>query len=119
MPRRRPEVFYIKQGDTGPMIQEELIDDQPEGAWDLVGASVRFHLATESDGTGAVVVDGTATVIDAPERLVGYDWQVGDTDALEGTYYAEWEATLSDGKVRTFPSRDELNTRVVVSPDLA
>lgn len=107
----------IKRGDTWPPLTLRVTDgipvgDPPEpGPMDLTtAAEVRVIIKTE-DGPGIAL--GPATVTDAAEGKVTYDWQPGDTDDA-GKYDAEVEILWSSGGIQTVPSAgyDEININV-------
>ena len=105
--------FSIKQGNTAPAIRSTL-KDRNNIPVDITGAAVRFHMSLES--TGAIKVDGAASIIDAAAGVVQYSWTGANTDTA-GTYIAEWEVTYSGGTVETFPSNDY--NRVLIAEKLA
>lgn len=71
---------------------------------DLTGKTVRFIMT--SCATGVVKVNAAATVVDAEDGRVSYQWVGTDTDTV-GRYKAQWEVT-SDSRKRTFPPRGYL-----------
>lgn len=92
--------FYIKQSDDDPVISATLTDDEG-AAVDLTNATVDFHMA-EPRG-GQTVVDASATIVDAANGDVEYQWASSDTSKA-GRYRAEFQVTYSDGDVETFPN---------------
>lgn len=118
--KREQRPFRIKRGDTLGFLQLTLgapAIGEPET---LEDATVRFLLKRVGDNQTAVV--GTATVVDAAERIVRYEWQPGDTD-VPGYYYAEFEVTYpatesEPERVRTYPTGPENRLMVVVEADL-
>lgn len=105
-------VFKIKQNDTKPLLTVILKEDGV--VVDLTSATVMFHMGT--------IVDATATIVDATAGSVRYDWDAADT-AVAGQYPAEFEATLSSGRVETFPNTDVADDDeyllIVIGDDLA
>lgn len=85
------EIEY-KQGDSVPLQATLPVD--------LTNASVQFKLSDEKGGTA--IIDSGATIKDASNGVVAYQWQSGETDRT-GAYYIEWEVTYGDGGVETFP----------------
>ena len=100
--------FYIKTGDTGPALRRTLLDTSGD-AEDLTGATVAFHMESTD---GVVVVDGSATLVDAANGVVQYEWQSGDTDE-SGTFFGEFEVTFSDGIVQSYPNDGDIRIGVV------
>ena len=92
-------VFYIKQGDLSPSIQEYL-RNADGSAIVLTGCTVKFHMM---DSSGNVVINTAATIDNALTGQVHYDWSGSDT-ATAGTFYREWEVTLPSGKTVTTPN---------------
>lgn len=100
--------FTIKQNDTSPSILATLTDGN-NTAINLTSATVRMHMKSLE---GVIKIDSAATVINAVEGIVRYDWVAGDTDT-HGTYYVEFEVTYSDDAVETFPNTGSLSVVVV------
>jgi hypothetical protein len=103
------DTFYLKRGDTSPMMKYTLIPKT-----NLTGAVVVFNMTYK---TGLeVVVRQQAEVIGPPEDgVVGYEWAATDSENV-GEHSAEFEVTYVDGKVETFPNSDYI--RVLVTSDL-
>lgn len=99
-------VFHLKTGDTLPAMVAYLKNANGSSA-DLTGATVQLIWQREAADWGpantAVVYTGNATVVDAANGIVRYDWQIGDTNAA-GTYRFEWRATFLNGSQETFPN---------------
>jgi len=93
-------VIRMKRNDTLPSLEATL--KYSDGtAIDLTGATVKFYMA-KPDGT--VVINATATIVDAVNGKVRYEWQQGDLSE-EGRYHAEFEITFPNGDVLTAPSQ--------------
>jgi hypothetical protein len=94
----KPINFYIKRGDRLKSLRVTMLD----GATpiDLTTATVVFRMQLR-DRSSSVFVDN-ATVIDAVNGVVEYQWAAGTTDAA-GSYDAEFEATFASGKTETYP----------------
>lgn len=90
--------FPIKRNDTSPAIKVQCTDSTGT-AIDLSGASVSFHMTDDGD----TIVNSSATIMDASNGKVKYEWSDGDTDSA-GRYQAEFEVTYSDSSVETFPN---------------
>ena len=101
----------VKAFDTA--IDFTLTAELDGTALDLTGASVKFLIKSTADG--AVVVEDTATVTDAENGIAVYS--PGATfPTAAGAYEQEWEVTLADGKVISFPN--SYMNRVTVVDDL-
>jgi hypothetical protein len=108
--------FWIKRRDTArPVVIDCLEDDeQTPVEEDFTGATVEFHM----DVPGATVLVGDATIVDYDLRRLGYQWQdETETDHPAGEYAAEFEVTLEDGRVMTFPN--DRNLTIHITEDLA
>lgn len=79
---------------------------------DLTGASVRFIMMRRSAPLGDPKVDEAGTIVDDEFR---YAPSAGDVDEA-GDFIAEWQATLGDGTVQTWPEEGYL--LVVIREDL-
>jgi hypothetical protein len=108
------KVFYAKQADTAPAIEEKLYD-AAGAVIPLTGATVRFHLIRMSDG--ATILNKPATVVSVATAHVKYQWATGDL-ALAGRWEREWECTLADGRIITVPN-DRLGYDVKVARQVA
>lgn len=100
------EQFRIKRNDTSPAIKRKLLDSDGN-VINLTGASVRFYMSDK--------VAADATILNAIEGIVSYDWQDGDTDT-SGVHNAEFEVVYADGTKETFPN--DSNIIVVIASDL-
>jgi len=87
--------------DTRPAI-EAVLKRRDETVVDLTGCTVRFHLMKNK----VTVIDKPAEIVAATEGKVRFIWAVGDTDHV-GLCKAEFEVTFADGRVLTFPSKEE------------
>lgn len=120
---------YLKRNDTREPL--EVIAREADESGDLQplpfgpDTAVRFHMvqAATNEFTdqpmpspGAIVVNDDGYTIPATDGGMGYQWKPPDT-ALAGTFYAEFQLTFSDGRVLTFPNRE--NIIVHIDPDLA
>lgn len=99
--------FEIKQGDTRPRYEAQLLDNvgEPEEApIDLTTATnVKFFMRLKTDKT--IKVDaGDVDITDDATGMVSYEWQTGDTDTV-GVYEAEFVITWSDGGIETVPNK--------------
>jgi len=105
--------FYIKQNDTSPSLQATL-KDGADNAVDLTAATVRFHM--RQLGSQTVKVDSAATVSDADNGVVYYQWSASDTDTI-GSFEAEFEVTFSGGEIESFPNNRFI--QVEITDDIA
>ena len=80
-----------KRGDTVP-IEAKLPADISDAT------SVDFHLY----GGSEEMIGGAATVVDAPNGVVAYQFQDGETD-IHGKFAVEWQVNYEDGVEETFP----------------
>ena len=104
--------FFLKQNDTSPSLRAKLVG--PTGAvTNLAGCSVRFHMKLGSGS--ALKVDGIASIVDAPNGLVQYNWSPSDTNSV-GQFIGEFEVTFPGGAVETFPNNS--NIQITISPEI-
>lgn len=101
-------MFYIKQNDTTPSLRATLM--WSGSAVDLTGASVGFHMRDAY--TGTVIIDSPATIVDAANGVVEYEWLPADT-AVAGLYEGEFEVTFASGEVMTFPNDGHIRIQIV------
>jgi hypothetical protein len=100
--------FWMKQGDTGPVLRKQMLDADGDPV-DLTGATdVEFHMRLEGATTAAV----NAAADPDPDQgtntgYIEYQWIEADT-ATPGTYEAEFQATLADGTIVTWPNRGHM-----------
>lgn len=106
--------FSIKQNDTRPAIEVQLVDSLHDPRLLDNATEVRFYM--EDVDTGSTVVDQPATIINEDEGRVTYAWQDGDTETA-GRYEAEFEVTYTDGNVETFPNNGYIE--VYIDDDVA
>ena len=100
--------FVIKQNDTSPDIKA-ILKDAEENAIDLWGATVKFHL---SDYPGEkVIINSIATIEEAENGEVKYNWQSGDTETA-GRYKAEFQVDFTNGRIETFPNQGFLEIEI-------
>lgn len=94
----------IKKGDTRPTVKATL------SSGSLASATVKFIMKNRD--TGAVVINASATITDAPNGKVQYSWSAGQT-ATAGTFLAEFQVTFSGGLVETYPNSDYIIVNIV------
>ena len=103
--------FYLKQNDTSPNIQAQLLDGDGFPI-DVSLATVRFHMR---DATGTVIIDEPAVILSATDGTVEYGWDAADT-ATAGPFQAEFEVTYESGKIETFPNASYIE--IVITDDI-
>lgn len=94
-------IIYMVRKDTHPVI-EATLKRRDETIVDLTGSTVRFHLMRDN----VVLIDKPAEIVAPTEGKVRYVWASGDTD-YTGLCKAEFEVTFVDGRILTFPSKEE------------
>lgn len=102
--------FYIKQSDTAPAIVAILKDANLVVVNLTSATAVRFIMTNKT--TGIKRVDHAATIVDAVNGKVKYQWITGDCDIV-GPYNGEFEIAWSDGTFETFPNSKNINIKVV------
>lgn len=95
--------FKIKQGDTLPKLRATVTQGTPASPVDLTGATVVFNMRASTGGQAVKVNRGSATIVTPASGVVEYTFTAGNTDT-PATYQGEFEATLADGGILTFPS---------------
>ena len=100
------EAFYIKQGDTLPIIKATLTDAAGVPI-DLTGTTVRLLTAW---GLSAVAA---FTNPPGADGKIQYTWVVGDTDALPGIYDGEFEIDWGAGIKQTVPNDGHIKIHIV------
>lgn len=106
--------FTLKQHDRLPSIQATLSTGTPPVEVDLTSAlSVKFIMSSAVGGT--VLINAAATIVDAANGVVRYDWGLTDTSAA-GSFVAEWQVTWSGNKEQSFPTTSYHSIAIV--PDL-
>lgn len=100
-------LFKIKQNDTSRSIK---FYPHANPASNFTGASVVFNMA---DKYGGVKISRAAGSIasDTGGTYFQYDWQAGDTDTA-GDYEAEFEVTLSSGRIETYPNSQNIDVKI-------
>jgi len=101
--------FTIKQNDNRPDLEVQL--KSGGSVIDLsTASSVTFHLDE---------ISAAATITDAVNGIVKYEWAAGDTDlpipfnVPAKTYLAEFEVEWNNGDIQTFPNSDHLEIDIV------
>lgn len=107
---------YRKEGDTGPPLGDQLIDDK--GNKVPINKHQDIELEVKDLSGNVVIADdesGNVESIDSSEGKVRYNFQSGDLDTT-GTFIYEWVVTFDNGEEETFPNRTEGEVLIVI-PD--
>jgi hypothetical protein len=92
-------MFVIKQNDTLPSLEAQLID-YAGAPIDLDLCGVHFHMQGYN---GLVKINRPTTIVNVETGDVKVEWQTGDTDTV-GTFKCEFEVNMPDGKIITVPN---------------
>jgi hypothetical protein len=95
--------ILVKQGDTRPKIRATAWQGAAHVPVSLTGATVVFNMRLSTNPGTVVVNRQSASLADAANGVMEYTL-TGVQTATVGVYQAEFEATLADGGVLTFPS---------------
>lgn len=102
--------FLMKVGDTSPDIEIQCQDSDGNPV-DISGANVQFHMVPQGGTT--LEVDSSATITDAANGKVKYEWADGDTALTAQVYDAEFEVTFAPGTgdeaIETFPNTGNIS----------
>jgi hypothetical protein len=91
--------YTVKQGDTLPPLRGSLYD--ADGTLvDLAGATVTFTMGAQP---GTPTVAAAATIVDAANGVVEYNWVAADT-AIAGNFFGEFQVVFANGSIETFPN---------------
>ena len=90
-------MFTIKQNDTLPNMEAQLIDIEGNPLnLDLCG--VHFHMKN-----GSKEINRPAVIVDVGQGKVQVEWLEGETNTT-GTFKCEFEVNMPDGKILTIPN---------------
>lgn len=93
----------IKQNDLRPDVEPVYLEKN-SSAVDLSNATeIEFHLNDRPRKEGNIL-SKPASIVDAKNGEVKYEWEEGDTDLDRGKYYWEFEIHWDDGDPETFPT---------------
>lgn len=107
--------FQIKQSDTAPKLNFQLLSADGVTPQNLTGATVKFSMKP-SNNNSAAINKATCTITDAPNGIGYYPWIAADT-AAAGSFDGEFEVTFADGSVMTFPN--DSNIAITITPQIA
>ena len=96
----------LYKGDRRPSIKATL--KYTDGTTvNLTDCTVKFQLVEVK--TNVTILNETAS-IKAPSTtgVVQYDWKSGETDVDKSKYKARFAVTFEDGRIQTFPRKDDL-----------
>lgn len=104
--------FVIKKGDTGPPLMVQCIDSNGT-AVDLTGATgLKFKMRNKR--TNVTEVNANAEFIEVETGKVQYLWVANDTDTAD-EYEGEFNVTLSNGQIITFPNNTYIKINIYES----
>lgn len=94
--------FVIKRNDLRKDLERTLTIDG--SAVDLSSAdSIEFHL-NKQPNSSSNILNKNATISDAANGVVKYEWADGDTDLEPRTYFYEFQVNWDNGDPQTFPN---------------
>jgi hypothetical protein len=99
-------VVTLKRNDTKVNIKATLTNES--GTVDLTGCQVRFLMSKRK----ITKIDREAIINDAPNGLVWFVFEQGDTDE-SGRFDAEFKVTFPDERVETFPSDSYISINIL------
>lgn len=107
--------FSIGQGDTGPVLEEQLIGPDGVTPLDLRGGSCEFRMAPRDQSLPAIV--RSASLFDAQNGIVRYDWSGGTNFGYQQSWWLYgWIATLASGQTVSVP--DDLDRLLYIKPKI-
>lgn len=95
--------ILVKQNDTRPKVRASAWQGPSKIPVGLTGATVVFNMRLSTAPNTVAVNRQPAILADASNGVMEYTFKSSET-ASNGLYQAEFEVTLSDGGVLTFPS---------------
>jgi hypothetical protein len=106
-------IFHLQKNDLLPSLSVQLFASRATRTpLSLVGASVDFVLTQINDDSSLTeLVNASATVSDAANGLVQYDWAPGNTDTV-GSHLGRFVVTHSGGEQETFPPDGYIEVRI-------
>ena len=102
------DTFKIKKNDTKPYLAVTL--QYSDGTVvDLTDGTVQFNLGDKNHSN---VHSASATITDATAGQCEYRWDgINDTSKV-GSFLGEFQVTLADSKVITFPNDHSLQVEI-------
>src|SRR4051812_2414139 len=95
-------------------MQLEYSDGSPINS-DLTGAVIKFSMKTGGASGTALVTLGSGQILDAANKVIGYQWQDGDTDVVSDPtvpHLAEFKVLYSDETIQSFPNSPPPNSSI-------
>ena len=93
--------YYIKQGNRSPVIQVTLLT--PAGTAEDLSAATNVTVRARKANTSIYVVSDTATIADAVNGIVTYQFDSVQTDD-PGLLLLEWVKDLGLATEETYPN---------------
>lgn len=93
--------YYVKQGNRSPLIQSSLL--QPDGAVEDLTTATNVTLRARKANTSTYIVDDLATITDAPNGVVQYQFDATQTDD-PGLLLIEWVKDAGLASEETYPN---------------
>lgn len=107
-------IHTIKQGDTAPPVKGTVLQRDGVSIQDLTGATATFSMAKGSD---VIIDNASASITDAPNGVVEYQWVAGDTDTASSDNRGEFRITFADGSIERVPNNKDLV--IIITPKVA
>jgi len=106
--------FVIKQGNTFPAVEMQVLDPEDEPANLSNVVAVRFFMGRYRKPP---LVSGVGYVSDMATSTVKYEWESREQTSVPGGYLAEFELEFMDGRVISVPNDDYIT--VVIHKSVA
>jgi hypothetical protein len=106
--------WFIKKGATDPPLYVQLVREDNNVPLNISGASVSFTMKRDG-ATNPVLDEVTATLTDAANGIIAYEWNSSPLTGTEkaGKFKAEFTITLSNGKIIKQPQNGYIEIYVV------
>ena len=93
--------YYIKQGNRSPVIQASLL--QPDGTVEDLTTATTVTLRARKANTSTYIVDDLASITDAANGVVQYQFDATQTDD-PGLLLIEWIKDVGLSTEETYPN---------------